>query len=117
MPGSTPAVGDIPFIPTSADAELVFNHPWEAKAFALVVQLHQQGHYSWPEWAERLSREIAAAGAHDDGSGYYLLWLSAAEKLVAEKALCDGAELGARKQMLEAAQGGPAPINHRHDEV
>ena len=103
-----PAVRDIPRIPTGADDDIVFNNPWEAKAFALVVHLYQQGHFTWPEWAEQLGREIAAAGADDDGSNYYLLWLAAAEKLVADKALCPGSELSARKAALEAAQGGPA---------
>ena len=108
-PPRVPAVGDIPFAPTDDNDTLVFNAPWEAKSFALVVQLHQQGHFTWPEWAERLGAEIAAAGAADDGSRYYQLWLSAAEKLVAEKALCAGAELEGRKAKLQADQGGPAP--------
>lgn len=107
-----PAVADIPRIPTDASAEIVFNNPWEAKAFALVVHLYQQGHFTWPEWAEQLSREIKAAGEGDDGSGYYLLWLAAAEKLVADKALCQTADLHGRKSALEAAQGGPAPGHH-----
>ena len=103
-----PAVRDIPHIPTNAEQEIVFNFPWEAKAFALVVHLHQQGHYSWVEWAETLSEEIKAAGGEDDGSGYYLLWLSAAEKLVARKALATTNEISARKRTLESEQGGPA---------
>ncbi|MGR8920968.1 MAG: nitrile hydratase accessory protein [Gammaproteobacteria bacterium] len=104
-----PAVGEIPFAPTGDDNELVFKAPWEAKSFALVVQLHQQGHFSWSEWAETLGAEIRAAGATDDGSTYYHLWLSAAEKLLREKSLCRAAELSERKSALEAAQGGPAP--------
>lgn len=89
-------------------SELVFNSPWEAKAFAIVLALQQQGHYSWTEWAQALGGEIRAAGDEDDGTGYYLLWLSAAEKLIASKALVDESELLARKQALEVAQGGPA---------
>lgn len=103
-----PAVRDIPRIPTNAEQEIVFNFPWEAKAFALVVHLHQQGHYTWVEWAETLSAEIRAAGAEDDGSAYYLLWLAAAEKLVARKALAGADEISARKVALESQQGGPA---------
>ena len=103
-----PQARDIPSIPTNAEQEIVFNFPWEAKAFALVVHLHQQGHYSWVEWADTLSAEIKAAGAEDDGSRYYLLWLSAAEKLVAAKALASADEISARKLALETAQGGPA---------
>lgn len=112
---STPAVSDIPFIPTGVDQEIVFNSPWEAKAFALVVHMHQQGHFTWSEWAAQLSREIKAAGAEDDGSRYYLLWLGAAERLITTKALCHAAELAGRKHALEEAQGGPlAPHRHPH---
>ncbi len=107
-----PAVADIPHVPTDDGRELVFNNPWEARAFALVVHLYQQGHFSWPEWAEQLSQDIRTSGAGDDDRGYYLLWLSAAEQLVARKALCRDTELSARKSALEVAQGGPAPDSH-----
>ncbi|MEQ8662163.1 MAG: nitrile hydratase accessory protein [Gammaproteobacteria bacterium] len=103
-----PATRDIPHIPTGADDEPVFASPWEARAFALVVDLHRRGHFSWSAWVAQLAAEIAAAGSADDGSGYYLLWLSAAEKLVAARALAARSELAARKAALEAAQGGPA---------
>lgn len=103
-----PAAHEIPLLPTGDDEQPVFDNPWEAKAFALVVHLYQQGHFTWPEWAERLSAEIRAAGAADDGRGYYLLWLSAAEKLLAERALLDTETLVERKTRLEAEQGGPA---------
>ena len=29
--------------------EPVFKEPWEATAFALTIQLHQQGHFTWQE--------------------------------------------------------------------
>ncbi|MCC2656378.1 MAG: nitrile hydratase accessory protein [Panacagrimonas sp.] len=38
----------------------VFREPWEAQAFALVVQLHREGVFTWTEWADALSAEIAA---------------------------------------------------------
>lgn len=107
--GALPSLADIPHLPRDGDAEIVFSSPWEAKAFAIVLQLYQRGHFTWPEWAEHLGAEISAAGSSDDGSGYYLLWLSAAEKLLTGKALCAGTELARRKQALETSQGGPAP--------
>ena len=30
-----PTVGEIPGVPTNAEHDIVFNFPWEAKAFAL----------------------------------------------------------------------------------
>jgi nitrile hydratase accessory protein len=70
------------------------------------VKLHEQGHFTWKEWAARLATEIAAAkarGEHDDGSRYYLYWLTALEKLVADKGLLNAAELLARKDAWDAA--------------
>jgi len=106
-----PPARAIPHLPTGPGDEPVFANPWEARAFALVVHLYQQGHFTWPEWVEWLVAEIKAAGDTVDGSAYYLLWLAAVEKLVAGKHLCAGRELAGRKAVLEAAQGGPV---HRH---
>ncbi len=101
-------VDEIPLVPTDANDEIVFKTPWEAKAFALVIHLHQRGHFTWPEWTVQLGEEIATAGVEAPGSGYYLLWLAAAEKLVAAKAICGASDLADRKATLEADQGGPA---------
>ena len=92
-------------IPRDAEGP-VFREPWEAQAFAMAVKLHEAGHFSWKEWADRLSREIAAAkarGERDDGTGYYLYWLAALEKVVADKGLLSLAELHARKDAWDAA--------------
>jgi nitrile hydratase accessory protein len=71
------------------DAEgLVFREPWEAQAFALAVQLQEQGLFTWDEWAQALGEEVAAAqrsGDPDLGDTYYCHWLSALERLVVAK--------------------------------
>jgi nitrile hydratase accessory protein len=66
----------------------VFKEPWEAKAFALVLALHERGLFTWPEWAAALAQEIADPGDMPETS-YYHLWLAALEKLVAEKNIAD----------------------------
>ena len=66
----------------------VFREPWEAQAFAMTLALHERGLFTWSEWATALGAEIKraqAAGDPDSGETYYLHWLSALEKLVAEK--------------------------------
>ncbi|MFN0182386.1 MAG: nitrile hydratase accessory protein [Aquabacterium sp.] len=76
--------------------EPVFTEPWQAQAFAMTLALHQQGRFTWTEWARALSEQIAAAAARgeaDDGSGYYAHWLAALESLVAAKGLGTAAEL------------------------
>jgi len=92
-------------------AEPVFREPWEAQAFAMAVLLHERGHFTWKEWSERLALEIAAArerGEPDDGTQYYLRWLAALEKIVAEKKLVLADELARRKtEWDEAARATP----------
>jgi nitrile hydratase accessory protein len=75
----------------------VFAEPWQAQAFALAVQLHEQGAFSWTEWAQALSARLAAAGEADDGSRYYEHWLAALEDLTAAKRLAARPELAQRK--------------------
>jgi nitrile hydratase accessory protein len=72
----------------------------------MTVRLHEAGHFTWPEWAERLAREIKraqAAGDPDRGDTYYHHWLRALESLVAEKGLVGAQELRQRKAEWEAA--------------
>ena len=74
----------------------VFAEPWQAQAFAMTLQLHQRGLFSWPEWAAALAARISAAQAAGDadlGDTYYQHWLAALEDLVAAKGATDAAEL------------------------
>jgi nitrile hydratase accessory protein len=61
----------------------VFNEPWEARAFAMTVRLHERGLFTWPEWAAALADEIAAANVEPGAErSYYRHWLQALESLV-----------------------------------
>jgi len=71
----------LPAIPRDAEGP-VFRAPWEAQAFGMAVMLHERGHVTWKEWAQRLADEIVAAkarGESDDGTRYYYFWLAALE--------------------------------------
>ena len=84
----------------------VFKEPWEAQAFALTLELHQAGHFTWAEWAEALSAEIKAAQAHGDpdlGDTYYRHWLAALEALAARKGLVQAPALRTRKEAWKQA--------------
>ena len=94
--------GSLPLLPRDAEGP-VFAEPWEAQAFALALQLHAQGAFTWPEWAAALSQRLKAAGPGDDGSRYYEHWLAALEDLATGKNLVAGAELHARKHAWEDA--------------
>lgn len=67
--------------------EQPFSQPWQAQVFALTVHLHEQGLFTWPEWADTLSAELHRPGAADDGSDYYHCWAAALERLLTTKAV------------------------------
>lgn len=97
-----PDADALPALPRDDDGP-VFREPWEAQAFAMAVELHGQGAFTWKEWAAALSVEIAAAGNADTGAEYYLYWLGALEKLVAAKKLASAQELSTRKNAWDRA--------------
>jgi len=96
----TENLGALPRLPRDEGGP-VFAEPWQAQAFALAVQLSDQGYFTWKEWAEALAEELRAAtnrGESDDGSHYYEHWLAALERLVTAKGLSQPAALDARKK-------------------
>ena len=95
----------LPSLPHDAEGP-VFREPWEAQAFALAVQLQEQGLFTWDEWAQALGAEIAAAqssGDADLGDAYYRRWLSALERLVVGKAAATRAGLVETKEAWHRA--------------
>lgn len=77
-----------------------FDEPWQAQAFALTLQLHDAGAFTWTQWTAALARSLAEAagrGESVDGSRYYEHWLGALEALVTELGLLDGVSLTLRK--------------------
>ena len=99
---SGPDLSALPRLPRDAEGP-VFAEPWQAQAFALALQLHAQGAFSWTEWAQALSRRLAAAGPDDDGGRYYEHWLATLEDLATSKRLAEPAALAARKAAWAAA--------------
>ena len=79
-----------------SDDEPVFSEPWQAHAFAMVLRLHEQGLFSWSEWASALAAQVGTAQTHgeaDLGDTYYRHWLSALEFIVADKGANSASEL------------------------
>ena len=82
-----PSLLALPGFPSEAQHP-VFKEPWEAKAFAMALRLHERGLFTWTEWADTLAQEIRAAhsaGDADLGDTYYQHWLRALEIMVTRK--------------------------------
>jgi len=98
---SAPDVLALPRLPRDAEGP-VFAEPWQAQAFALTLKLHEGRAFSWVEWAEALSEELAG-DLTDDGSRYYEHWVAALERLTTGRNLATRGELAARKDAWKSA--------------
>jgi len=70
------------------DGEPVFAEPWQARTFAMAVQLNEAGFFAWQEWADELSRHIAEyekLRPIQSATDYYEAWQSCLEKIVSSK--------------------------------
>lgn len=85
----------VPSIPRDSEGP-VFNEPWEAEVFAMTLSVHEQGMFTWKEWAAMLSESISEAqqqGDPDLGNTYYSHWLTALENMIVHK------QIGSRSQL------------------
>ncbi len=88
-------LADLPLLPRDDDGP-VFAEPWQAQAFAVVVELTEAGTITREEWAERLGavlKEAEERGEYDTGERYYDHWLTALERVVVDKSLAGPEDL------------------------
>ena len=67
----------------------------------MAVRLSAEGHFTWPEWVQYLSTEIAADKdkvSDNNLETYYNQWLAALEKLVTDKGLASSGEMTGCKE-------------------
>jgi nitrile hydratase accessory protein len=72
------------------ETDRIFDAPWQAQAFALVVRLSKTGYFGWDEWVRVFSREIARSpsrAGESENDAYYRQWLDALEEIVVKKRL------------------------------
>lgn len=97
-------LAELPLLPRD-DEGPVFAEPWQAQAFAAVVELIDTGRISSQEWADKLSTTLKAAevrGEHDTGLRYYDHWLEALESLAIERNFAEAERLAEEKETLLA---------------
>lgn len=68
-------------VPRDDAGEPVFAEPWEARIFALVVDLYRTSAFEWHLFQTLLIDEIARSEAAGHPRPYYLNWAMAAERL------------------------------------
>ena len=88
-------LADLPLLPRDETGP-VFAEPWQAQAFAVVVELTEAGTITREEWADRLGavlKEAEARGEYDTGQRYYAYWLTALERIIVDKNLAGWEDL------------------------
>lgn len=78
------------------NGELVFQAPWEARAFGLAVALNEKDLYEWREFSSQLASEIATAEQNNNPSSYYVRWVASLEELLIDRGLICREQLDAR---------------------
>ena len=101
-------------LPGGRTGEKSFEQPWEIRAFALAVALHQAGAYGWTEFQQALIESIAAWEVSSRGLpaspwSYYEHWLAALERLLGEGTVLDRQDIDVR-----AAHVLASPPNRDH---
>jgi nitrile hydratase accessory protein len=86
------------------NGELVFEAPWEGRAFGMAVALSERGACDWEQFRQRLIARIAEGDRR-----YYESWLAAFESLVVEQGLLDRRELEARAAEYRELRRDPLP--------
>ena len=100
-----------------SNGELVFEQPWQARAFGVAVGLVQEQGLDWEEFRSRLIDEIGAwerehRDAPSDAYSYYERWLAALERLVLETGMISTEEMEAEVLHVATADGHDHDHNH-----
>jgi nitrile hydratase accessory protein len=83
------------------NGELVFEAPWQSRAFGMAVGLRGRGLFAWDDFRDRLIAAVGAPGhdaaAPDAAALYYSQWLAALEALLVERGVLTSEELERRR--------------------
>ncbi len=103
-----------PAAPPRSNGELVFEEPWQSRAFGLAVTLHDASALSWDDFREHLVTRINDwERTHPPAEcwSYYRCWLQALESVVADRGMVGATEVADRAATLADR---PAGHDHTH---
>ena len=108
--------------------DVVFEAPWQARAFALTVALRREGDFPWEAFQTRLIEELDDAEGHAGASieaeeteaAYYRAWLAAVERLLLEEDVLKDEELAERVTAFASGERDASEFvvgdhGHAHD--
>ena len=104
--------------PPRRNGELVFEEPWEGRAFGIAMVLSDQGSVPWESFRQQLIAAVAKADCIPDTRnrpGYYENWLAALEVLLIERGIVSAKEIERRVEQFATGKrdivnpGGPSP--------
>ncbi|GAC1474403.1 MAG: hypothetical protein PVS3B2_02560 [Candidatus Dormibacteraceae bacterium] len=84
------------------NGELVFDAPWEGRAFGLAVVLSERGAYAWDDFRSKLVDEVRTGDTH-----YYKNWVRALETLLMAQRIVSPDEVERRAAEYRALQRDP----------
>lgn len=96
-----------------ANGELVFEQPWESRAFGIAAALADQGLFSWKDFQGGLIAEVARRDGEPGEYSYYDRWLGALEELLTERGVVSADDIDARADILCHR---PAGHDHRDED-
>jgi nitrile hydratase accessory protein len=86
------------------NGELVFEEPWEGRAFGIAVALNNHRLYEWHEFREHLVGQISSDEKAGTEAHYYDQWLRAMEGLLLQQGLVTSEELERRTEEYASGQ-------------
>lgn len=102
-----------------------FIEPWHAQAFAAVVALNQAGRFTWAEWIEIFSGEIARAPqgeGEESEAAYFRQWVAALERTLNLRGLVLATEVDRtaedwRRSYLHTPHGKPVYLRRTLSDI
>ena len=84
--------------------ELIFNEPWEARAFGIAEAMESQDTYQWKYFRSRLIHQICQGCLQGSEPEYYRQWFAALEDLAVSFGFVTEEELDQRTQELTSTK-------------